>query len=53
VDDAGPLSDTAPILVVTKPLPASELAKLMGAPFPDMVKLVVDVALIGRGTPRP
>lgn len=33
----------APIIVVMKPLPASELAKLLGAPFPDMVKFVVDV----------
>lgn len=37
------MSADAPILVVTKPLPASELAKLIGAPFPDMVKFVVDV----------
>jgi hypothetical protein len=33
----------APILVVTKPLPPAELAELVGAPFPDMVKFVVDV----------
>ena len=37
------MSGAAPILVVTKPLPASELARLVGAPFPDMVKFVVDV----------
>ena len=37
------MSADAPILVVTKPLPAVELAKLLGAPFPDMVKFVVDV----------
>jgi hypothetical protein len=37
------VSGAAPILVVTKPLAAGELAKLIGAPFPDMVKFVVDV----------
>lgn len=37
------MSAEAPILIVTKPLDASELAKLLGAPFPDMVKFVVDV----------
>jgi len=37
------VSAEAPILIVTKPLTASELAELLGAPFPDMVKFVVDV----------
>ncbi len=36
------MSGEAPILVVTQPLPTTELAKLLGAPFPDMVKFVVD-----------
>ena len=42
-DHTFPMSAAAPILVVTKPLPPSELAKLLGAPFPDMVKFVVDI----------
>lgn len=37
------MSAAASILVVKEPLPQSELAKLLGAPFPDMVKFVVDV----------
>ncbi len=37
------MSADAPILVVTTPLPTAELAGLLGAPFPDMVKFVVDV----------
>jgi len=37
------MSAAVPIFVVTKPLPASDFAKLLGAPFPDMVKFVVDV----------
>jgi hypothetical protein len=36
------VSGEAPILVVTEPLPTTELAQLLGAPFPDMVKFVVD-----------
>jgi hypothetical protein len=43
MDHARSVSDAAPIVVVTKPLPPSELAKFLGAPFPDMVKFVVDV----------
>jgi len=43
MDHARSVSDAAPILVVTKPLPPAELAELVGAPFPDMVKFVVDV----------
>ena len=43
MDDARRVSAAAHILVVTKPLPPGELAKLLGAPFPDMVKFVVDV----------
>lgn len=39
----GPMAESAPILVVSKPLPAAELAGLIGRPFPDMVKFVVDV----------
>jgi hypothetical protein len=45
MDHTRSVSAAAPILVVTKPLPPSELAKLLGAPFPDMVKFVVDVEL--------
>jgi hypothetical protein len=37
------MSAAAPILVVTKRLPPAELARLVGSPFPDMVKFVVDV----------
>lgn len=37
------MSDPPRILVVSKRLPPSELAKLIGRPFPDMVKFVVDV----------
>lgn len=33
----------APIVVVTKALPPNEIVKFLGAPFPDMVKFVVDV----------
>ena len=33
------------ILVVTKPMAREELAKLIGNPFPDMVKFVVDIEL--------
>lgn len=33
----------APILVVTRRLPASDVAALLGAPFPDMIKFVADV----------
>jgi hypothetical protein len=39
------MSTAAPILVVTKRLPPAGLAKLIGEPFPDMVKFVVDVEL--------
>ena len=50
------MSPSAPILLVSEPLPAGELDRLVGAPFPDMVKFVVDldrrvVALVGRGEP--
>lgn len=38
-----PVSNRAPIHVVTRPFPPTELAKLIGHPFADMVKLVVDV----------
>jgi hypothetical protein len=37
------VSPAASILIVTKQLPPTELAELLGAPFPDMVKFVVDV----------
>ena len=37
------MAAAARILVVTKPLPSHELARLIGNPFPDMVKFVVDV----------
>lgn len=37
------MSAVAPILVVTKRLPAGQLANFIGKPFPDMVKFVVDV----------
>ena len=37
------MSGSAPILIVKKPLAPAELAKLIGNPFPDMVKFVVDV----------
>ncbi|MDZ4772997.1 MAG: DUF5674 family protein [Planctomycetota bacterium] len=33
----------APILIVSKKLPATELARLKDRPFADMVKFVVDV----------
>ena len=33
------------VLVVTKPMAREELAKLIGNPFPDMVKFVVDIEL--------
>jgi hypothetical protein len=31
------------IIVVSEPLPPSEVAKFLNAPFPDMMKFVVDV----------
>jgi hypothetical protein len=37
------MSPAAPILLVKKPLAAAELSRLVGHPFPDMVKFVVDV----------
>jgi hypothetical protein len=37
------MSASAPILVVKKRLPPAKLAKLIGNPFSDMVKFVVDV----------
>jgi hypothetical protein len=40
-----PVSPAAPIVVVTKRLPATELAKLVGSPFEGMVKFVVDLDL--------
>jgi len=43
MDHARPVSETTPILVVTKRLLPAELARFIGAPFPDMVKFVVDV----------
>src|SRR5436190_9132838 len=37
------MSPVAPILVVKKRLPPSELAQFIGRPFPDMIKFVVDI----------
>ena len=37
------MSPEAPIVLVTKRLASAELARLLGHPFKDMVKFVVDV----------
>ena len=37
------MSPAAPILLVKKPLAPAELSRLVGHPFQDMVKFVVDV----------
>jgi hypothetical protein len=39
----GRMSSQAPVVVVTKRLPPTELAEFIGHPFPDMVKFVVDL----------
>jgi len=54
----GRMSSRAPIVVVTKRLPPTELAKFIGHPFPDMVKFVVDLrsrvmAMVVGSTPMP
>lgn len=39
------MSSEAPIILVTKRLASADLARLVGHPFKDMVKFVVDVEL--------
>jgi uncharacterized protein DUF5674 len=37
------MASVEPILVVSKPLPRTQLARFIGNPFPEMVKFVADL----------